>query len=63
MQYQISHISPQGHAKEMAMSFKRIFPSSTPVVDLAKTFFTDGNIHLIGLLGEKQEFEFEASYI
>jgi len=39
MQYQISHISPQGHAKEMAMSFKRIFPSSTPVVDLAKTFF------------------------
>ena len=54
MQYQIFYISPQGHAKEMALSFKRIFPSSTPVIDLAKTFYTDGTIHLIG-------FEFQDS--
>lgn len=48
MYYQISYYSPQGHAKDLAFSFRRIFPSRTPVVDMAKDIRCDGNLHLIG---------------
>lgn len=48
MHYQISYYSPQGRAKDLAFSFRRIFPSCTPVLDLTKNACRDGKIHLVG---------------
>ena len=48
MNYQISYLSPQGHAKELACSFKRLFPSRTPIIDLKKENRIDADVFLIG---------------
>jgi len=48
MDCRISYLSPQGHARELAYSFRRILPSRTPIVDLSQQFSTDGMLHLVG---------------
>lgn len=48
MDYRISFLSPQGHARELADSFRRLLPSHTPVTDLSQQFCEEGRVHLIG---------------
>lgn len=48
MQYQISYYSPDGHAEEMAFSFRQLLPSLTPLVDLTKHTLQGSCTHLVG---------------
>lgn len=44
----ISYFSPQGHARELAYLFRRLFPSNTQAVDIMNGFFGEETLHIIG---------------
>ena len=48
MKCQICYFSPQGHSKELAFTFKTLFPSRTAVMDLCKEKPFDADMTLIG---------------
>jgi len=48
MTYQISYFSPQGHARELALSIRKLFPSNTPTVNLVLSTEHAADVHLVG---------------
>ncbi len=48
MNCQICYLGPQGHARDLAFTFKTLFPSRTAVMDLLKEQPFDADITLIG---------------
>lgn len=56
MQYQISYLSPLGHAEKLAAAFERMLPSDTMTINLDDESDARGEIHLVGFeLGSKMD--------
>jgi len=48
MKYQISYLSPSGHAEQLADAFSRLLPTDTAVTDLNEESVVCGDVHLVG---------------